>query len=333
VVKRIPWLAFIVGFILVFFLNNPRTSAQEGDPGDPNAPYYYETGHYVKGDFLERYRSVSNQEEIFGYPLTEAFFSTTNGHLVQYFQKARFELYPENPPELRIVITPLGELLYIKGKPLPVPDNFPTCRTFPETDYKVCFAFLEYFLSHGGIPVFGYPISNFETQNGLIVQYFQRARMEWHPELPPGKRVVLAELGVEYFDLFEDPRLLPPLPGPWDVQDPNNNSFIPKPVLYLQVQAYPEKAVLPTSGHQTLYILVRDQKNNPVADATATIIITYPSKRISQDIIPTPSDGNGIIRFPFDYKGELTGITTIEVTITYDSLPDAKTITSFRIWW
>ena len=326
-VKRIPWLAFIFGFILVFFLNNTHTSAQVGDPGDLDEPYYYQTGHYVKGEFLERYRSVLEPEEIFGYPLTEAFFSTTNGRLVQYFQKARFELYPENPPELRIVITPLGELLYIKGKTLPVPDNFPTCRSFVETDFKVCFAFLDYFLSNGGIPVFGYPISNFEIQNGIIAQYFQRARMEWHPELPSGNRVVLADLGAEYFELFEDPRNLEAVPAPI------NGSFIAHPVLNLQVQAYTEKAVLPTSGHQTLYILVRDQKNNPVPEAIASIVITYPSKRVSQDFLRYPTDAKGIIAFPFDYTGEIPGITTIEVTVTYDSTLEAKTVTSFRIWW
>lgn len=62
---------------------------------------------------------------------------------------------------------------------------------FPETGYYVSdlpYGFLSYWQQNGGLPVFGYPISgeiqekNSDTGQILTVQYFERARFEYHPE-------------------------------------------------------------------------------------------------------------------------------------------------------
>ena len=57
-------------------------------------------------------------------------------------------------------------------------------RYFRETQQYVGGAFLAYFDAHGGVPVFGYPISGVlqETEGNWSgdVQYFERARMEDH---------------------------------------------------------------------------------------------------------------------------------------------------------
>jgi hypothetical protein len=329
VVKRIPSLIISFCLTFTFFLSFTPVIAQEAGPDNNDYKYYSETGHSISNDFLKFYLSLPQPEKIWGFPITEAFFSTTNGRVTQYFQKVRFELYPENPSELRVAIAPLGKLLYVKGKTLPVPESFPTCRSFPEIEYKVCYAFLDYFLANGGIPVFGYPISNFEIEDNLIIQYFQRAKMEWHPELPSGERVVLANLGEEYFNLLEDNRLKQPVL-------PNTNyplSNLPQTILGIKLQAFPANAVRPLSGDQTLYIIVRDQNNLPVPEATATVIISYPSSRVSRELVPNLSDENGIIRFPFHYEEEIPGITVINVTVNYSNQLEAKTVTSFRIWW
>src|SRR6185437_14805313 len=64
--------------------------------------------------------------------------------------------------------------------------------------HTVHHAFLAYFTSHGGLDEFGYPISEESTEDGFQVQYFQRARMEWHPELPAAYNVSLSLLGDQY---------------------------------------------------------------------------------------------------------------------------------------
>lgn len=326
-VKRIPWFFLLFGLILIIPQRQPPVAAQIKNGTNRDYQYFAETGHSVSNDFLMFYRSVPDPEIIFGYPITEAFLSTTSGRVIQYFDKARFELFPEDPPEMRVKATLLGTFLHNESKLLPVPDNFPSCKAFPETGFKVCYSFLDFFLAHGGAPIFGYPISNFEIDKGIIVQFFQRAKMEWHPENPPGKRVVLADIGKEYFNLIKEDtrRLIPVKPLP--------DSNLPNPILGLQLQAYPERAVLPTNGDQVLYIIVQDQNNIPVPEAFATLIITFPSKRVLQEVAPQLSDQNGIIRFPFHYEDEKPGITTIDVTVNYPFIPEARTVASFRIWW
>lgn len=75
------------------------------------------------------------------------------------------------------------------------PSNY---RFFPETDHLVGNGFLSYWKTYGGLAVFGYPISDEFTQNGVTVQWFERARFEWHPGTDPAHfDVLLGLLGNE----------------------------------------------------------------------------------------------------------------------------------------
>ena len=49
---------------------------------------------------------------------------------------------------------------------------------FPETGHHLGGEFLQAWLTRGGLMVFGYPISEPFTQDGLVVHYFERARFE-----------------------------------------------------------------------------------------------------------------------------------------------------------
>ena len=53
---------------------------------------------------------------------------------------------------------------------------------FPETDMSVSFGFKRFFEERGGLDIFGYPITPEIQEHGFTVQYFQRARFEYHPE-------------------------------------------------------------------------------------------------------------------------------------------------------
>ena len=65
--------------------------------------------------------------------------------------------------------------------------------------------FLDYWQNHGGERVFGWPISpavrmaNPSDGNTYLTQWFQRARMEYHPELPQGHNIILGTLGTELY--------------------------------------------------------------------------------------------------------------------------------------
>jgi len=86
-------IAFIV-FIFALGSNVERTIAQTTG----GSQYFPETSHWVSGPFLDKYNSVEEPELLFGYPITEEFDDPISGYLVQYFQRARFELHPKAPP-------------------------------------------------------------------------------------------------------------------------------------------------------------------------------------------------------------------------------------------
>jgi hypothetical protein len=75
-------------------------------------------------------------------------------------------------------------------------------RTFPETGYAVTGVFLDYWNSHGGLRQQGFPISNIVRETSpldgksYLMQYFERAVFEYHPENPAVSQVLLSQLGT-----------------------------------------------------------------------------------------------------------------------------------------
>lgn len=67
--------------------------------------------------------------------------------------------------------------------------------TLPETSHRVHEVFAARFQAYGGVKGLGYPISEESVQDGLLVQYFGKARMEYHPDKAPRYRVQLGLLG------------------------------------------------------------------------------------------------------------------------------------------
>jgi len=54
---------------------------------------------------------------------------------------------------------------------------------YPQTNHSLSFGFKHFFDTHGGLDNFGYPTTEEIKEDGWTVQYFQRARFEYHPEL------------------------------------------------------------------------------------------------------------------------------------------------------
>ena len=80
----------------------------------------------------------------------------------------------------------------------------PPRRRFPETGYTLSGDFLAYWERNGGLPVFGYPLSeeveerNPDTGQTGRVQYVERQRFEYHPwNAGTPYTVLLGRLGVE----------------------------------------------------------------------------------------------------------------------------------------
>src|SRR5262249_47587869 len=142
-------------------------------------------------------------------PLTEVF--EEDGLKVQYFERARFELHPELPPEFYVSLTLLGRH-FTEGRSEPgfqwLAANPGADRTFfPASGHTLGGAFRGFWQGRGGLAAFGYPISEelgeINQQDGKFytVQYFERARFEYHPEnAGTPYEVELGQLGRQFLD-------------------------------------------------------------------------------------------------------------------------------------
>jgi N-acetylmuramoyl-L-alanine amidase len=83
-------------------------------------------------------------------------------------------------------------------------------RYFPETGHWLAGGFKAFWEQHGGLPVFGYPLSEEYRGPAIagcgcrddgqphVVQWFERARFEWHPGRAPERHdVLLGRVGAE----------------------------------------------------------------------------------------------------------------------------------------
>jgi hypothetical protein len=313
-------LRWILGLLLAFSLL--LVSGVNGRAQSQDYEYFDQTGHNVQGEFLQFYRQAVNPILIYGYPITEE-FSRPDGLLVQYFQRARFEFHPELAEGQRVVLTALGAALYSPSNPVNINSTF-ACRYFSETGYSVCFEFWEFFDAHGGAMQFGLPVSPFEYHQDTIVQYFQKARLEWQPWKQAGQRVVITDLGRIYFDrLREDPGLLPPV-------KPLNASIRPL-VLSLHVNAFVQKAVTLSQDQQTIFIVVRDQRGQSLPNIDCATDLMWPDGH--RDSARSRTDSHGVALLQFSFKSQLQGnLISAEVTCGYNDLQDSSR-TSFRIWY
>lgn len=283
--------------------------------------YFSQTGHNVSGEFLKFYNNNPNATFLYGYPITEQFTRKVGG-TVQYFQRARFEYRADLPEGQRVQLANLGRETYASTGTVSVTNAF-ACRTYAETGFAVCFAFLEFFDKYGGVAQFGHPISGFEYHENKLVQYFEKTRLEWQPWKVEGQRVVVSDLGRVYFDkLGEDRALLAPV-------SPLGN--VPRTLTKIQVRAFPWKAVTLASDNQIFFVIVQDQNTQPVANANCTAIVRWPNGVNDSTAITTNTNGVGTISHSFNNQPYGSLVST-DITCTYGNLT-ASTTTSFRIWY
>jgi len=193
-------------------------TAPEPNPGttSPNWIYFPETGHYLANGFKD-FWTTSGGLPVFGYPLTSEY--RVGGFTVQFTERQRYEYHPEfagTPYE-----TELGRLGYESAasqgllssapfQPLPATTaSDANCTFFAETGHRLCAGFKAYWQAHGlefgdtsisyreSLALFGYPISEefVDSSSGLVVQYFERARLEYHPENADPYKILLTRLG------------------------------------------------------------------------------------------------------------------------------------------
>ncbi len=187
---------------------------------------FSQTGFCVEGQFLDFWLRNGGLAA-FGVPLTEQRPEEVEGQTlqVQWFERQRFELHPDNPPTYRVEIGRVGDER-LQQRRIDWQTQFPRsaeqqdCRYFPETGHNLCGRFLNAWRSQGvdadgqpgnseadNLALFGLPLSDEFTEEvegkAYTVQWFERARFEYHPENARPYSVLLGRLGAEILSFVE----------------------------------------------------------------------------------------------------------------------------------
>ena len=151
-----------------------------------NATYFPATGQVIAPEF-QQYWTRNGGLAQFGYPLTQP--ALVRGYKTQFFERAVFEYHPENVPPYDVLLRRLGAEILTHAYPEADPTTLPPDSTyFPEVRHSLGGRFLAYWQATGGLPVYGYPLSEevqeVNPRDGQMytVQYFERNRIEYHPE-------------------------------------------------------------------------------------------------------------------------------------------------------
>jgi hypothetical protein len=184
-----------------------QATAQAEDLATVSNLYFAQTGHNLSEPFLSFWQAHGGVN-LLGYPITESFNAPLDDGKVytqQYFERARLEYHPENSPPDDIQMGLLGTWAAQDADlSHPFQTQAATGVFFPETGNTLDL-FRPWWDANGGLTTFGFPVTpeveevNSADGKTYTVQYFERARMEEHPEYAGSpEEVLLGLLGTEY---------------------------------------------------------------------------------------------------------------------------------------
>lgn len=173
----------------------------------PDHRFFAATGHSLNFGFKSYWEQNGGLAQ-FGMPISEEFLergADGAARTVQYFERARFEYhYDLTTAPFAVVVGMLGreatagrmnDPAFLPVSAATMPDG----QFFAATGHTLSGLFAAFWQAGGGLPTFGYPISEpFQESdadgNSHTVQYFERYRLELHPET---NGIELGRLGVQ----------------------------------------------------------------------------------------------------------------------------------------
>lgn len=200
---------------------------------------FSETGNCISGRFLQ-YWQQNGGLSIFGFPVTperpEQNADTGKTYVTQWFERNRFELHPELVAPYDVLLGRLGSdrlgQMGINWQAAPRESGpKPGCQWFEQTGHNVCnqegaSGFRSYWEGNGlltpgldryqrSLALFGLPLTALRSETNtsgdtVLTQWFERARLEWHPDKPAAYKVLLGLLGndVQRGSMQGDPKLV-----------------------------------------------------------------------------------------------------------------------------
>ena len=272
--RRVP-----VSLVLILLMGlTPLQSARAQD----TSRYFPETGKTIAGRFLQYWDEHDGLAQQ-GFPISPELQekSDTDGQIytVQYFERAVFELHPENQPPYDVLLSLLGVRAssdkYPGGVPGQAANNSERSVLFPETGKLLGGRFLEYWQQNGGLAQQGYPISDeFSEKSDLDgkfykVQYFERAVFELHPENQPPYDVLLSQLGWFRYRAMYVAKVPP------DIAVPVPPTMSPQAAAYLR-EALDFVQMYYLGREKFDWVYLRRQAFDMARDAQTTVA-TYPA--------------------------------------------------------
>ncbi len=292
---------------------------------------------------------------IFGYPLTTALeeqLPDGRTRFVQWFERARLEIYSDNPNAIHVATLGL-ELRGFVNDPVPYQDG---CLYFDDTQQPLCEPFLSFWLNHGieidGVPgysfvesiaLLGQPIATpryeLHGRNSagiFLTQWFERGRLEYHPENAGTPYQVLpGRVGMELYSQlqgpFGDPSVptddVPSLDTPADdltappdptfasVPTPDGACATNAPAPAEEVQAWMTNGS-PAMGEEVTLCVRLILDGQPVSGAEATGLIQYETGEVQVGPVNTAADG--VATMPFSVDEAASGVIEVPVLVRYE---------------
>lgn len=198
---RLVHLAAIAALLLVTGVALAGAAPAAAAPAPVCFP---QTGQCLAGPFLDFWQGQGGLD-LLGYPITGELqeVNPTDGktYTVQYTERTRLELHPENAGTPYLVLAGLlGREQFLAKYPNGRPAGGAGANCFPQTGRCMNADFYQWWTTHGGLELVGYPISDefpeVSPTDGktYMVQYTERTRLEYHPEHAGTPYVVLAGL-------------------------------------------------------------------------------------------------------------------------------------------
>ncbi len=202
--------------LLLLLVSTGRLQAQD------DAYCFDETGFCIAGT-VRAYWEEHGGLTVFGMPISPQYEEIIEGtpYQVQWFERTRLEVHPENEPPYHVLLGRLGaeqvEAAIQNGTWSPPPQEEPMengCVYFAQTGWNVCDDILQAFRANGletdgepglslsdNVALFGLPLTpliEMEIEGATYqVQWFERARFELHPENESPYHVLTGLLGSE----------------------------------------------------------------------------------------------------------------------------------------
>jgi hypothetical protein len=286
--------------------------------------YFEETGFWVTGHFLNYFEEHGGLE-IFGYPISASYLNG-DGVYVQYFQKARMGWHPLNPESFKVQLGLLGDELGFRQPPAGPPTTLSARRVYFEaTGHTVAYMFLDYFVEHGGINIFGYPITEMFIENQKIVQYFQRLKLVWDVQT---SEITVGNLGEVSVAANRDR-----IPG--NVLEPLDLRIGEQGIQDLHLVMDLAYAVVSSRRSQDVRVVVLDDREqDPVTDAQVTLILEDDgggARSDSPQILRT--DSLGRVTHSFALEGITPGTwIVVRADVAYGGI-EASQKELFLVWW